>query len=179
MISYGRNAVKSLALANQQASILNIMFHAKSLSQTFGTSDVPFGEQVCSYGVQIDKNSITVNGTTYSGQVFAFRDLVPTLSDCDTVANNQYAPSDNAGERLPGATNNFYLDNAFNFTAATDFKYVAFIPPDPKTIINNSPTDPLDPSAGTKIASIVVQSTIDSNIKFTIQINNYGEISVK
>lgn len=167
LIGYSRDTGRRLALIGKQSEFINLIGHAKSLSQNF-VIDPPTGKQVCSYGVHWD-----------GGRKFAvFQDLVSTTDPCDTSdpsVNVFTGDFDTSDERLKGDLNNIELDSTLEVGAATDLANVVFIPPDPSVLINWDAIT--ETSAST--ASIIIKLRESSSHRFEVRINKYGQITTE
>ncbi len=171
MLTYSSSSRKAIELANNEATLMGLLFNAKAISQSFVLDSPDPALQICSYGVHIDD-------TAGTQRAFIFRDLIATGADCDN-SDNIYTAG-NLLEILPGAVNTFTLSNLLEYEHSSnpliaDLKDVVFIPPDPTTKINYLPT----PAPVVESASIIIRTKEDHNSKFRIIVNRAGQISVE
>ena len=175
MLGYSQGSKKIIELASNESKLLGLLFTAKGLSQSF-VLDPPTDSQICAYGVRVDADS-------EPQKAFIFQDLVARpMGDAADYCSTSYDGKNiyNSGEELPDAIYTFHLSDSLEYgDAATDLLNVVFIPPDPTTILNGAPTDPDNPDAGTKFASIIVQTKEDTDTRFEIGINYLGQISTE
>lgn len=172
VMTYGRTASRSLESANLAAGLIGVMNHAKSLSQTYNTTDVPDGKQACSYGIYVYDDA----GPADLDYVQLFQDLVDDTADCETDRNNQYDPSASPSEALETSGDIYYLSKGFRFVPAgdpnaPDLVNAVFIPPDSKAILNNN----------TAIPAVVLKAQDENNsdLNFSIRINSFGQITLE
>ena len=157
---YSREGGRQLALVATETKMLNLLSRAKFLSvETFfggGRSDK---QRICAYGVRIE-----------SDQMFIFQDLSSTPG---CLPDNPLGDNDGRysgiNERLVGELNEIKLTDTALAFGETDLSEVVFIPPDPRTKINNS---------NISEASIKVKIKEGSG-QFEITVNNAGQIKAK
>ncbi len=169
MIGYTQTSRKAIELANNEATLLGLLFNAKAISQSFVLDPPDPAWQICSYGVHIDE-------TSGAQKAFIFRDLVATAASCDT-SDNIYTPS-NVFELLPGDLNAFTVSNILEFgddPLIPDLVDVVFIPPDPTVKINYL----APPALEVESAAIIIQSKEDPGTNFRVIVNRVGQISVE
>src|SRR3989344_6023717 len=125
VIGYSKESTRQLALTSTQAKMLSLINRAKFLSiETFFGGGRSGDQRICSYGVRVDLSN---------QEIFIFQDL-SYLAECPGNSNNVY----DEGEKLSGELNKVNLQDALvTFTEDTTLKEAVFIPPDPKTKINN------------------------------------------
>jgi prepilin-type N-terminal cleavage/methylation domain-containing protein len=153
-VGYSRTSSQQLSLLNAEAKLLNLFSRAKFLSvETFLTAEEG-GLRVCAYGVKVDRSQ---------GEVFIFADRAPSCP-----ANNLY--NSDTDLRLSSELDNFKLNPAlFSFTEDTTLSEVVFIPPDPRTKINNSDSE-----------SAALGIKLNNNLgRLKLMINNAGQIKTE
>ncbi|MDP3991570.1 MAG: prepilin-type N-terminal cleavage/methylation domain-containing protein [Candidatus Colwellbacteria bacterium] len=154
VLGYSKESTRQLVLTSTQAKMLSLINRAKFLSiETFFGGERSGDQRICSYGVRVDRSN---------QEIFIFQDL-SSSAECPGNSNNVY----DKGEELSGELNRVNLkDTVITFTENTTLTEVVFIPPDPKTKINNS---------GTTEARVEVKIR-EGKGQFTITVNNAGQI---
>ena len=154
VIGYSKESTRQLALTSTQAKMLSLINRAKFLSiETFFGGGRSGDQRICSYGVRVNLSN---------QEIFIFQDL-SSLAECPGNSNNVY----DEGEKLSGELNKVNLQDALvTFTEDTTLKEAVFIPPDPKTKINNS--NATEARVGVKLR--------EGKGQFTITVNNAGQI---
>ena len=157
VLGYSKESTRQLVLTSTQAKMLSLINRAKFLSiETFFGGGRSGDQRICSYGVRVDRSN---------QEIFIFQDL-SSSAECPGNSNNVY---DN-GEELSGELNRVNLkDTVITFTENTTLTEAVFIPPDPKTKINNS---------GATEARVEVKIR-EGKGQFTITINNAGQIKTE
>lgn len=143
LILYSRTGENQIILFREQARVISILNRAKSLSvQIFNAPEPP-----CAFGVHFSQaeNSFLV-----------FRDLA---ADCHS-SDNIYSGGDNFFEK-------YKLDSQIKFGKVT-LMDVVFIPPNPKTLIDNDPN---------KNEASIILETLDAGASLKVKINNAGQIT--
>lgn len=157
-LGYSRESTRQLALTGTQAKMLSLMNRAKFLSiETFFGGGRSGDQRICAYGVKVD---------TSRQEMFIFQDLSGT-GNCPGDSDGSY--NENKNERLTGELNEVKLENTLAAFEETDLSEVIFIPPDPKTKINNS--NATEAKVGVKIR--------EGKGQFTITVNNAGQIKAE
>lgn len=159
---YSREGGRQLALVSTETKMLNLLSRAKFLSvETFFGGGRSGDQRICAYGVKVDVSS---------QEMFIFQDLSSTPGCLpDNPRGNNDGKYSDISERLAGELNEVKLTNATLAFGETDLSEVIFIPPDPKTKINNS---------NISEASIKVKIK-EGNGQFVITVNNAGQIKAK
>ncbi len=159
---YSREGGRQLALAATETKMLNLLSRAKFLSvETFFGGGRSGDQRICAYGVRVD---------TSGQEMFIFQDLSSTPGCLpDNPLGNNDGTYSGIGERLVGELNEVKLTNTILAFGETDLSEVIFIPPDPRTKINNS---------NISEASIRVKIKEGSS-QFVITVNNAGQIKAK
>ena len=119
LIIYNRTAERQLILFKEQARLVSTLNRAKGLAMALFREIPPIP---CGYGVHISSAA-----STY----LIFRNLPDAGGKCDNSDNEWSGPGENFGDVIQ-------IDKAVEIdSASTTLQDVFFIPPDPKTIINN------------------------------------------
>jgi prepilin-type N-terminal cleavage/methylation domain-containing protein len=145
LILYSRTGESQLILFKEQARVVSVLNRAKALSiQMFNAPNPP-----CAFGV---------NFSPTENSFLIFRDLA---FDC-RISDNKYSGPDELFER-------YQLDSRIKFKDLT-LTDVVFIPPDPKTLIDNG---------ANKNEAIVVLETSAGAASLKVKINNAGQITTQ
>ena len=157
VLGYSKESTRQLVLTSTQAKMLSLINRAKFLSiETFFGGGRSGDQRICSYGVRVDRSN---------QEIFIFQDL-SSSAECPGNSNNVY----DKGEELSGELNRVNLkDTVITFTENTTLTEAVFIPPDPKTKINNS---------GATEARVEVKIR-EGKGQFTITVNNAGQIKTE
>lgn len=144
LLLYSRTGEKQIMLFKEQAGLVSAVLRAKSLSiQTF-SEQAP----ACGYGIRFnlaDNNFVL------------YKDSAPNCEE----ANRSYDP----GEELE--THDLPADLQFTQLDLTD---VVFVPPDPKTFLDQDPS---------KKEALVRIGTADGTAEITVKINNAGQVTTQ
>lgn len=156
-LGYSRESTRQLALTSTQAKMLSLVNRAKFLSiETFFGGGRSGDQRICAYGVRVD---------TSREELFIFQDLSST-GECPGNSDGSYKE----GERLSGELNEVNLqDTLVTFAEGTNLSEAVFIPPEPKTKINNG--NATEAKIGVKIR--------EGKGQFTITVNNAGQIKTE
>ena len=159
---YSRESSRQLALVGTETKMLNLLSRAKFLSvETFFGGGRSGDQRICAYGVKVDVSS---------QEMFIFQDLSSTPGCLpDNPLGNNDGRYSGINERLAGELNEVKLANTTLAFWETDLSEAIFIPPEPRTKINNS--DISEASIKVKIK--------EGNGQFIITVNKYGQIKAK
>jgi prepilin-type N-terminal cleavage/methylation domain-containing protein len=145
LILYSRSGENQVILFREQARLITALNRAKSLSvQLYNAPETP-----CGFGVHFSQNSFLI-----------FRDLAP---DCANASHTYNDPNE--------LFEDYQLSPKIRFRSldsAVTLSDIIFIPPDPKTIIDDDPN---------KAEAIVILETLDGNTSVEIKVNNAGQIT--
>lgn len=148
IITYSHTGEKQIVLFRDQAQVISALNRAKSLAIQMSSPELISVIDTCGYGVHFDNVSQTY---------LIFKDLKGAY--CDNVYSGE-----SSGEKVE----EYNLDFRLKFD--TFLRDVKFIPPDPKTKLNNSD------SVTEEIITIKTKDMPVSEVK--IEINNAGQITI-
>lgn len=145
LIIYSRAGENQMILFRDQARLITALNRAKSLSvQMFNAPQPP-----CAFGVYFSQA-----GNTF----LIFRDLALDCRNADHI----YTGTEELFE-------SYQLSSKIKFKELT-LTNVVFIPPDPKTLIDNDPD---------KNEATITLETLDGNASLKVKVNNAGQISTQ
>ncbi len=156
IITYSHVGEKQIALFRDQAQVISVLNKAKSLAIQMSSPEIMGEIDVCGYGygVNVDFCGYGVHFENGGQTYLIFKDLKPS---CDNIYNG------GSGEKLE----EYKLDSRLKFE--TSLENVKFIPPDPKTKLNDS-------DITEEIITIRTKESPRSDVK--IKITNAGQITV-
>lgn len=141
LILYSRTGENQVLLFREQSRLITALNRAKSLSvQLYNTPETP-----CAFGVHFSQTEFLI-----------FRDLA---SDCQNAGHTYSDP----GELFE----NYQLSPKIRFRQL-DLTDIVFIPPNPKTLIDNDPN---------KANATIILETLDGNASVNVTVNNAGQIT--
>jgi prepilin-type N-terminal cleavage/methylation domain-containing protein len=145
LILYSRSGENQIILFRDQAKLITALNRAKSLSvQMFNAPELP-----CAFGVYFSQAE---------NRFLIFRDLALNCRDADHV----YTGSEELFE-------SYQLSSKIKFGELT-LTNIVFIPPDPKTLIDNDPN---------KNEAAITLETLDGNASLKVRVNNAGQITTQ
>lgn len=145
LILYSRAGENQIILFRDQSRLIMVLNRAKSLSiQMFNAPESP-----CAFGVHFSQAE---------NAFLIFRDLAVTCQNADHV----YTETGELFER-------YQLSSKIKFGGLT-LTDIVFIPPDPKTLIDNDPN---------KIDATVTLETLNGSASLRVKVNNAGQITTQ
>ncbi|MDP3052941.1 MAG: prepilin-type N-terminal cleavage/methylation domain-containing protein [bacterium] len=145
LILYSRTGENQIILFRDQARLIAALNRAKSLSaQLFSAPEPP-----CSFGVHFSQAE---------NNFLIFRDLAADCQNSDNIYTG-------AGELFE----KYQLSPQVKFGDLT-LTNIVFIPPDPKTLIDNDPD---------KIEATITLQNLNGNASLKVKVNNAGQITTQ